>query len=80
MNAVSADGRSSASSGRSGSRSRVSGEIRVTATSSCGSGSLVDTAQSLPKAMRAPARTRLPNGYMRAERSGPMNGIVSSST
>ena len=80
VNVASAVGRSSASPARRGSRSRVSGETRVTATSSWGSGSWVDTAQSLPKAMRAPARNRLPNGYMRAERSGPMNGSVSSST
>ena len=80
MKVVSAVARSSPSSGSSGSSQRVSGAIRVTATSISRSGLAVDTVQSLPNARRAPARSRLPNGYIRAERSGPMKGSVSSST
>ena len=79
VNVRSAVGRSIASLRRSGSWSRVSGAIRVTATSSCGSGS-GSTRPVAAEGRAAPARSRLPNRYMRAERSGPMNGTVSSST
>ena len=43
------------------------------------SGSGLETLQSLPNANVAPERTRLANGYCRAVRSGPRNGIVRSS-
>ena len=53
--------------------------MRFTATSISRSGFGVDTLQSEPIASRAPARSSDPNGYCQSARSGPRNGIVSSS-
>ena len=51
---------------------------RVRAASMAGSGFREDTDQSLPAAMRAPARSREPMGYIPSTRSAPIAGRLMS--
>ena len=62
------------SSGRKAGDSRRRTAMRRTATSIWMSGSGVETAQSLPKASRAPARRSEPNGYCQPARCGADEG------
>ena len=65
--------------GRKGSASRSEGSARRIATSISSSGFAVETDQSEPNARVAPEACRDANGYCSGARSGPRNGIVSSS-